>query len=83
MSPTTTITIRVPTSLKRRLNRLARQSKFSKSRLVTEAIHQYVDEQERRAAVLRKADREIDAGQFIPHSEVRRWLLSWGTALSR
>jgi predicted transcriptional regulator len=26
-----------------------------------------------------KADAEIDAGQFVPHTEVVKWLQSWGT----
>jgi RHH-type rel operon transcriptional repressor/antitoxin RelB len=79
MSATTTLTIRVPTNLKRRLDRLAKQSKLSKSWLATDAVQQYVDEQERQAALIEKADREVDAGRFVPHSDVRQWLLSWGS----
>jgi RHH-type rel operon transcriptional repressor/antitoxin RelB len=79
MSATTTLTIRVPTNLKRRLDRLAKQSKLSKSWLATDAVQQYVDEQERQATLIEKADREVDAGRFVPHSVVRQWLLSWGS----
>jgi RHH-type rel operon transcriptional repressor/antitoxin RelB len=79
MSATTTLTIRVPTNLKRRLDRLAKQSKLSKSWLATDAVQQYVDEQERQATLIEKADREVDAGRFVPHSDVRQWLLSWGS----
>jgi RHH-type rel operon transcriptional repressor/antitoxin RelB len=78
MSATTTLTIRVPTTLKRRLDRLAKQSKLSKSWLATDAVQQYVDEQERQAILIEKADKEVDAGRFVPHSDVRQWLLSWG-----
>jgi RHH-type rel operon transcriptional repressor/antitoxin RelB len=79
MSATTTLTIRVPTNLKRRLDRLAKQSKLSKSWLATDAVQQYVDEQERQAILIERADKEVDAGRFVPHSDVRQWLLSWGS----
>jgi predicted transcriptional regulator len=26
-----------------------------------------------------KADAEIEAGRFVPHAEVVKWLRSWGT----
>lgn len=26
-----------------------------------------------------KAEAEIDAGHFVPHAEVAKWLQSWGT----
>lgn len=35
------------------------------------------DDAEERA--LRDAEAEIDAGKGVPHDQVRRWLLSWGT----
>jgi RHH-type rel operon transcriptional repressor/antitoxin RelB len=79
MSSTTTLTIRVPANLKRRLDRLAKQSKLSKSWLATDAVQQYVDEQERQATLIGKADREVEAGKFLPHGDVRHWLLSWGS----
>ena len=79
MSSTTTLTIRVPAKLKRRLDRLAKNSKLSKSWLATDAVEMYVAEQERQAALFEKADHEIDAGKFLRHDEVRRWLLSWNS----
>jgi len=79
MSSTTTLTIRVPTNLKRRLDRLAKQSKLSKSWLATDAVQQYVDEQERQATLIEKAARDVEAGHFVPHNDVRKWLLSWGS----
>jgi predicted transcriptional regulator len=80
MGSTTTLTIRVPAKLKRRLDRLAKNSKLSKSWLATDAVEQYVAEQERQALLMEKAEREIDAGKFLRHDQVRRWLLSWGSA---
>ena len=51
MGDTTTLTIRVPANLKRRLDKLARKSKLSKSWLATDAVEQYVAEQERQATL--------------------------------
>ena len=76
---TTTLTIRVPANLKRRLDKLARKSKLSKSWLATDAVEQYVAEQERQATLVQTAEYEIESGKFLRHEDVRRWLLSWGT----
>ena len=79
MSSSTTLTIRVPAKLKRRLDKLAKSSKLSKSWLATDAVEQYVAEQERQAALIENADREIESGKFLRHAQVREWLLAWGT----
>ena len=79
MGNTTTLTIRVPANLKRRLDKLARESKLSKSWLATDAVEQYVAEQERQATLVQTAEYEIESGKFLRHEEVRGWLLSWGT----
>jgi predicted transcriptional regulator len=79
MGSTTTLTIRVPAKLKKKLDKLAKRSKLTKSWLATDAVEQYVAEQERQAALIEEAGREIDAGKFLRHEQVRKWLLSWGT----
>lgn len=80
MSSTSSLTIRVPANLKRRLDTLAKRNKRSKSLLAVDAVEQYVAELERQEAILEKADAEIAAGKSVPHADVRRWLLSWGGA---
>ncbi len=79
MSDTTTLTIRLPTKLKRRLDKLAKASKRSRSGLAADAVERYLAEQERQSALIEQAELEIDAGHFMPHEEVKRWMLSWGT----
>lgn len=77
MSSTSSLTIRVPANLKRRLDTLAKRNKRSKSLLAVDAVEQYVAELERQQAILEKADAEIAAEKSVPHADVRRWLLSW------
>ena len=76
---TKTLTIRVPAKLKTRLDRLAKRSRKSQSTLAVNAVEQFVAEQEQREEILEKSNRELSSGKSIPHADVRRWLLSWGS----
>jgi predicted transcriptional regulator len=78
MSTTSTLTLRVPAKLKKRLDTLAKRRKISKSLLAADAVEQYVTQQEHQESLIEKADAEFRHGKSIPHGEVRRWLLSWG-----
>jgi predicted transcriptional regulator len=79
MSSGSTLTIRVPSKLKKRLDLLAKRRKITDSRVALDAVEHYVSEFERQESLIEKADAEIRAGKTIPHELVRRWLLSWGT----
>lgn len=74
-----TLTMRVPIKLKNRLNDLAKSSAKSRSRLAVEALESYVDEQELQLAKIDQGIRDADAGRLVPHSEVKRYLQSWGS----
>jgi predicted transcriptional regulator len=78
MSTTSTLTFRVPSKLKKRLDTLAKRRKISKSLLAVDAVEQYVIAQERQDFLIENADAEFRQGKSIPHTDVRRWLLSWG-----
>jgi predicted transcriptional regulator len=78
MSTTSTLTLRVPAKLKKRLDTLAKRRKISKSLLAADAVEQYVSELEQQESLIEKADAEFSLGKSIPHSDVRRWLLTWG-----
>ena len=78
MSTTSTLTLRVPSKLKKRLDTLAKRRNISQSLLAADAVEQYVSELELEESVIKRADAEIRVGKSIPHSDVRRWLLSWG-----
>ncbi|MHB8654151.1 MAG: CopG family ribbon-helix-helix protein [Terriglobia bacterium] len=74
-----TLTMRVPIKLKKRLEDLAKSSVRSRSRLAVEALESYVEEQELHLAKIDQGIRDADAGRLVPHSEVKRYLQSWGS----
>lgn len=77
MSDTVVLTIRLPTEVKERLDRLASDSALSSSRLATDAIVGFLDEQERARGKIREGMADLAAGRVVPHEEVARWLESW------
>ena len=64
-----TVTIRMPSETKARLEQLARHTRRSKSFLAGEAIADYVD---RELAIIEGIERglaDMDAGRVTPHAE--------------
>ena len=47
--------------------------------LISDAVESYVVDQERLLAEIRQADRQVRAGHYIKHEDMKAWLLSWGT----
>ncbi len=79
MSSTTTVTVRIPTKLKNRLNKLADATARSRSWVAAQALEVYVEEQEWQVASIRKGIEDARAGRVVSHEKVARWLRSWGT----
>jgi RHH-type rel operon transcriptional repressor/antitoxin RelB len=78
MSSTTTVTVRIPTKLKNRLNKLADATARSRSWVAAHALEVYVEEQEWQVAEIRKGIDDLNAGRVVSHEKVSRWLRSWG-----
>jgi predicted transcriptional regulator len=79
MADTATLTVRLPTEIEARLERLAKTTSLSKSKLATDAIVAYLDEQEHQLAIIREGLADAEAGRVVSHEEIARWLESWGT----
>jgi predicted transcriptional regulator len=79
MSETSALTIRLPTEAKERLDRLARDSALSPSRLAADAVLAFLEEQERAREKIRAGLADVAAGRVVSHEEVARWLDSWGS----
>jgi len=74
MSDSTTLTVRLPSQTKKRLGRLATQTKRTKSYLAGEAIADYV---ERELAIIEGIEQGLDdmrAGRVVPHKTAMRQL---------
>lgn len=75
---TETLSIRLDSVTKQRLDALAKHSKRSKSFLAAEAIAAYVEQEEWQLGEIQAATGELDAGQAVSHEKVATWLKSWG-----
>ena len=75
----TTFSIRLKPGVKKRLARLAKASGRSSNFLISDAVESYLVDQERLRAEIRQADRQVRAGHYIKHEDMKAWLLSWGT----
>ena len=77
---TETLSIRLDSATKQRLDALSKRSKRSKSFLAAEAIAAYVEQEEWQIGEIHAAIGELDAVQAVSHEEAASWLKSWGTA---
>jgi predicted transcriptional regulator len=69
MSETSALTIRLPREAKEQLDRLAKDSALSPSRLATDAILAFLEEQERAREKIRAGLADADAGRVVSHEE--------------
>jgi predicted transcriptional regulator len=74
-----TLSIRLKPEVKKRLARLAKASGRSSNFLISDAVESYVADQERMLGEVRQADRQVASGHYVQHSDMKAWLLSWGT----
>jgi len=76
---TATFSVRLKSSTKKRLAKLARDSGRSANFLISDAVESYVADQERILADVRQADRQVKSGHYVRNEDMKAWLLSWGT----
>jgi RHH-type transcriptional regulator, rel operon repressor / antitoxin RelB len=74
----TTVTVRVESHVKKRLEKLAKSTGRTRSYLAGEALKDYLDVNEWQVARIKEAIASLDRGEGIPHEEVMRWVDSWG-----
>jgi RHH-type rel operon transcriptional repressor/antitoxin RelB len=79
----TTFTVRVDTTTKKRLERLAKSTGRSRSFLAAEAINEYLDTNEWQVSGIKQAMASLDRGEGIPHASVKDWVMSWGSATEK
>lgn len=73
-----TLSIRIDSQTKKRLDALSKRSRRSKSFLAAEAIAAYVESEEWQLGELQAGIAELDSGDGISHEKVSNWLKSWG-----
>lgn len=77
---TETLSIRLDSETKKRLDALSERSKRSKSFLAAEAITAFVDSEEWQLGEIHKGIEDLDSGQSVSHEKGLKWLKSWGKA---
>jgi RHH-type transcriptional regulator, rel operon repressor / antitoxin RelB len=75
---TETLSIRIDSETKRRLDALSKRSRRSKSFLAAEAIAAFVESEEWQLGEIQAGIAELDSGQPVSHEKVSKWLKSWG-----
>jgi RHH-type rel operon transcriptional repressor/antitoxin RelB len=67
---TTTLTLRIPTEMKERLDKLADATHRSKSYLAGEALRQYIDLEAWQIREIQQALKEADANDFASDADI-------------
>lgn len=80
MSDSTTLTFRIDSATKARLEKLAERTRRSKSFLANEAVENFLEVQEWQIAGIEKAIEAFDRGESISHEEMLAWLDSLDAA---
>ena len=80
---TTTLSVRITTETKKRLEALARRARRSKSFLAAEAIAAFVEAESWQLDEIHGGLEELDEGRVIPQKDVSIWLRSWGRKRER
>ena len=75
---TKSLSVRIDSETKQRLDALSKRSKRSKSFLAAEAIGAYVESEEWQLQELHAGIAELTAEREVHHEKVSKWLKSWG-----
>jgi predicted transcriptional regulator len=77
-----TITARLDSDTRARLEKLAAATSRSRSWLVAEAVKQYVAEQSWQVEAIKEGIRQADAGNFASDDEIKEAFGRWGVNAS-
>jgi len=80
---TTTLSVRIDTDTKKRLEALAKRARRSKSFLAAEAIAAFVEAESWQLDELQTGLKALDEGGGVRHEDVANWLRSWGRKRER
>ncbi len=76
----TTMTVRLPSEVKEGLDRLAKSTERSRSRLAASAITEFVKAQEWQITEIQRGIRQADRGEFATSDEVAALFTKWSDA---
>lgn len=70
--PTTTMTVRIPQSMRKDFEALAKATGRNRNTLAQEALRRFLDAERRQIAVIERRIEEADAGAFAIDEDMRR-----------
>ena len=79
----TTLSVRLDSDTKKRLETLAKRARRSKSFLAAEAITAFVEAESWQLDEIQTGLKELDEGRGVAHKDVANWLRSWGRKRER
>ena len=79
----TTVSVRIESAVKKRLEKLAKSTGRSRSFLAAEAINEYLDLNEWQVAGVQRAMASLDRGEGVAHERVKEWVSSWNSNKER
>jgi predicted transcriptional regulator len=77
MSKTSSVTVRLPPELDKRMADIADALDRPVSWVIEQAIKEFVTVQAWHLAAIEEGLRDADAGRAVPHEEVAAWVRSW------
>jgi len=80
---TMTLSVRIDTETKKRLEALAKRARRSESFLAAEAISAFLDAESWQLDEIQAGIAELDAGRSVQQKNVSTWLRSWGRKRER
>lgn len=83
MSTTSTFSVRIERSIRKRLERLARETGRSRAFLAAQAINEYLDVNDWQVSGIRDAIASLESGKSVSHDNVKKWASSWGAKRER
>ncbi len=83
MADSKVLSVRISAKTEKRLARIAKSMRRSKSFLGAEAIEEFVAVQEWQIAGIHEALAALDRGEGVPHEDVKSWVESLGTGAER
>jgi RHH-type transcriptional regulator, rel operon repressor / antitoxin RelB len=83
MPDSTTLTVRLDRSVKKRLEAAATRVRRSKSFLAAEAIEEYLAVQEWQIEAIHRGMEAADRGELVSHDQVKAWAKSITTGRRR
>lgn len=83
MTISNTMTVRLNSAIKKKLDQLARATGRTKSYLAAEAIETYVENEAWQIAAIKEGLKAADEGRFASDEEVRAAFAKWGVNIEK